>query len=354
MKGDHIYTLNHNIKSLEQKHDEHDECIIKVSSDYIVREDTEQSIYHKMIDNVDDILKIIKETEQTEKQLIYLVLRNDNLTGLYYELRSVGYDTAIKYETGRITHLIMEFSKITFIIRTQQLITSVIQYPVVVDNEETYNLMNTAMVDFNKKLFKASHKSYYTQEDINILDEYRTIANTGMLSKKPKDDLVEIDVSKAYTSAFCKIKKIPIFTEFDNFVKYSGQKIENYSLYIVESKSSNLFFSKRFNLCYGMFLKKVINPDYTILYFKKPSSIKKVDYQSIVDELWKSKISDDEYIDTYIKKLIGNINFGLLEKSQNKRQRSFVFDDLSELKHYQSEYGGRINIISKILRGIYI
>jgi hypothetical protein len=46
--------------------------------------------------------------------------------------------------------------------------------------------MNTAMVDFNKKLFKASHKSYYTQEDINILDEYRTIANTGMLSKKPK------------------------------------------------------------------------------------------------------------------------------------------------------------------------
>ena len=98
-----------------------------------------------------------------------------------------------------------------------------------------------------------------------------------------------------------------------------------------------------------MFLKKVINPDYTILYFKKPSSIKKVDYQTIVDELWKSKISDDEYIDTYITKLFGNINFGLLEKSQNKSQRSFVFDDLSELKHYQSEYGGRINIISKFL-----
>ena len=187
-----------------------------------------------------------------------MVLRDDNLTGLYYELRSAGYDTGIKYETGRITHLIMEFSKITFIIRTQQLITSVIQYPVVVDNEETYNLMNTAMVDFNKKLFKSSHKSSYTQEDINILDEYRTISNTGMLSKKPKDDLVEIDVSKAYTSAFCKIKKIPIFTEFDNFVKYSGQNIDSYSLYIVESKSSNLLFSKRFNLCYGMFWRKLL------------------------------------------------------------------------------------------------
>jgi hypothetical protein len=74
-----------------------------------------------------------------------------------------------------------------------------------------------------------------------------------------------------------------------------------------------------------MFLKKVINPDYTILYFKKPSSIKKVDYQTIVDELWKSKFSDDEYIDTYIKKLIGNINFGLLGEITKQKTKKFRF-----------------------------
>ena len=46
--------------------------------------------------------------------------------------------------------------------------------------------------------------------------------------------------------------------------------------------------------------------------------------------------------------MIANINFGLLEKSQNKQQKTFLFDDLSELKHYQSQYGGNLNIISKI------
>jgi len=46
--------------------------------------------------------------------------------------------------------------------------------------------------------------------------------------------------------------------------------------------------------------------------------------------------------------LIANINFGLLEKSQNKQQKTFVFDDLSELNHYQSQSGGSLNIISKL------
>jgi hypothetical protein len=49
----------------------------------------------------------------------------------------------------------------------------------------------------------------------------------------------------------------------------------------------------------------------------------------------------------FIKKLIANINYGLLEKSKNKQQKAFIFNDLSELKHYQSLYGGNLNIISK-------
>ena len=36
----------------------------------------------------------------------------------------------------------------------------------------------------------------------------------------------------------------------------------------------------------------------------------------------------------------------MLEKSQNKQQKTFIFNDLSELKHYQSLYGGKLNIIS--------
>ena len=42
------------------------------------------------------------------------------------------------------------------------------------------------MIQFETRLFRKDHKSYYSPEDINILDEYRTVANVGLLEKIPK------------------------------------------------------------------------------------------------------------------------------------------------------------------------
>ena len=210
-----------------------------------------------MISSPNDFIKILKEHKEAklESQIIYLVHQEDDLMGMLYELINEGYKPQIKYETGRITHLILEFNGHIFILRAQQLITSVIQYPVVVESETIYNKMNEAMVKFNSHIFKATHKSYYTQLDIDILDEYRTVANIGMIRQKPKEKLNEIDVSKAYTGAFCKITHIPIFNEFDSFQPYTGQPIEYYSLYVIKAKSLNMMFNKDYNLCHGFFLK---------------------------------------------------------------------------------------------------
>jgi len=46
-----------------------------------------------------------------------------------------------------------------------------------------------------------------------------------------------------------------------------------------------------------------------------------------------------------VKKLIANINMGLLEKSFNRRQQSTIFESLDECRHYQAMYGGQINMI---------
>jgi hypothetical protein len=67
------------------------------------------------------------------------------------------------------------------------------------------------------------------------------------------------------------------------------------------------------------YVSKNIKNDITIMAVKKPSYIKKVDYKQIVDDLYNSKISDNTEEDKYIKKIIPNINFGLLEKSWNKK-----------------------------------
>ena len=159
------------------------------------------------------------------------------------------------------------------------------------------------------------------------------VSNTGMLYKRPKERLNEIDVSKAYTAALIKLSMIPVFNEFDIFQPYTGEVIKDSNLHIDKVNSFSLFFNKTYNVCYGMFLKHTDGIE--ILAYKQPSTMKKVDYKTIVDELYATKISDNPDEDIYIKKMISNINIGILEKCRNKRQRSCLFDDLSELQHYQ-------------------
>jgi hypothetical protein len=63
MDYDHIYTLNHDLKRLEQKQDDDDEFVLYASSDYIVKKEDEEEkpIHYRMINNIDDIIRIRRE-----------------------------------------------------------------------------------------------------------------------------------------------------------------------------------------------------------------------------------------------------------------------------------------------------
>ena len=134
---------------------------------------------------------------------------------------------------------------------------------------------------------------------------------------KEKDDLIELDVSKAYTAAFVKITSMPVFNEFDMFKPYKGEELNDHCLYIVKATEHNMFFNKRHNLCYGLFLKRFVSitMDGTVLHtygklailaVKQPSFVKPVNYAKLVDELWKAKVSDDKEVDGTVKKTIAN------------------------------------------------
>ena len=116
----------------------------------------------------------------------------------------------------------------------------------------------------------------------------------------------------------------------------------------MEVYKANLFFNKRFCLCYGKFLKNVLNDDITIKYYKKPSFIYNCDYKKIVKDLFETHVSDDAQEDTKLKKEIANVNIGLLEKGVTTAQKSVLFKDLREAQLYQHMYGGKINIIKQL------
>ena len=74
----------------------------------------------------------------------------------------------------------------------------------------------------------------------------------------------------------------------------------------------------------------------------------------MVNELWKTVIDeDDETEDKLSKKIIGNVNFGLLEKGGATAHQSILFKSIDEPIHYQTEYGGKfISCHSFALNGL--
>jgi len=166
-----------------------------------------------------------------------------------YELLDIGYKPAIEYKAGKISTILFSLNDTRFIVKTQQLAPDEVDGDIVVNTEEKFNKMNEALADFNKRIFKNNHKSFYTCQDIDILDNYRTIVPSGVLvACSSRDvDLSEIDISKAFTSAFSSIERIPIFNEFDTWKPCRGRSFKTYdinelSLYMVKSTKLNLFF----------------------------------------------------------------------------------------------------------------
>ena len=365
VKNNHIYVLNHDLKSIQQKQ-VCDIPVVKASADYYINERDEPPKY-KMIQNVNEILKIKTDDETNE---VYIVLENNDLTEALFKLISSGYEPRIRFEAGIVSEIRMKFDKIKYIIKTQNLLKTSVDGCIAVSDEKTYNHMNLAMFNFCKSLFIPSQKSFYNDIDVKILDEARTIVPSGIMTKEITNveaeyytlvrgnlmskatTLSEIDLSKAFTSAFLKIDEKPVFNQFDIWKAYDG-KIEehnDFTLYYIKNKhfgKNKFLLNKEYVLLYKLILKEVINDiDVEILYYKTPSQLHKCNHQEIINELWNMSISDDVDEDKYIKKLIANVNFGLLEKGGATDQKSLLFKHLNEALEYQAEYGGKIHKIS--------
>ena len=368
IKNNHIYPINANQERLCQLSGQ-PSFEFTASKNFYITDKTEPPKY-KMFSHIDELRKLNDQDEY------YLIHKDNNMAEVLYQFKKVGYEPYIRYRAGRISELRIKFTyksadtrkiirrkaqpyniatqtleedkTITYIISTQDLSKDTLERDIDADTEEKYNRIAEAMFIFNKKLFSSSHMSQYDDVDIEILDECRTVVPLGYLDKNVDvKNLVEIDRSKAFTWAFNQISKIPIFNAFDSWKAWDGtldiNKLSSLTLYKVEVSKGNMFFNKKFNIIYGKFLRKMDLSNIKIIYYKIPSYIHKVNYKSIVDELWETQLGDnDDDDDKQIKKKIANINFGMLEKSNNTAQRSVIFNSLKEACHYQRKHGGRI------------
>jgi len=135
----------------------------------------------------------------------------------------------------------MKLNKVLYNIKTQNLVKTSVDGCITVKSEKK---LNQAMFDFNKSLFNPLHKSFYNDIDIAILDEARTVVPVGLLYDKVPKEIVEIDISKAFTSAFMKIKEIPLFNQFDTWKVYDENvdinSLHELTLYFIETLDCEL------------------------------------------------------------------------------------------------------------------
>ena len=352
VKNNHIYLLNHDLETLRQVQPKDKYNAFTTSKFYIT--DTTEPIEYKMFDNVDELLSM------TDKEEYALIHSDNDLVKVFHQLNEAGYKPHINSQAGRITNILCKFyykrlkKYIKYNIVSQCLSQERVDEDVITDNEEVYNKITTTMFNLQKELFKENHLSYYNEVDIQILKECKTIVPVGKFCKDVAvKKIKEIDINKAFTHAGGSIKYIPKFTQFDIFRPFdedcSTDQFNNLTFYIVEVYEGNIFFNKKYCLVYGKFLKKLLkhNVKLKILWYKQPSNIYKVEYKKLIDELYATKITDDEDFNKQTQKKLWNISVGMLEKSHNTSQRSSAFTSLKEACYYQSIYGGKVYTISE-------
>ena len=306
-----------------------------------------------MIDGVNDFLKY---TENNEYTMIY---NGNDFSKLYFESKQAGYNPCIKFTAGIVSELNFRFrfkkekKEIKYKVKTQNM-TDAINGSITVEAEKTYNNMSRAMFEFSKRIFNPLHKSYYNEVYIEILNQCRTIPPAGKFHNclYNREKHTEIDQNKAYTYNLGETVRIPVFNEFDvsehyDYNKHDFNELGELCLFLVRVVDGNalMFFNKPYLLIYDLCSKEFADK-VEMLYFKRPSCVYDVDYKKCIQKLYDTKISDKIAEDTKAKKMIVNVNIGMLEKGTNKSQKSLDFESLAEAVYYQNLMGGRINKIS--------
>ena len=204
-----FYVMNFNLSSLQQqKGRNYMNLKVRAPIDFHLNKSEEPSEYI-IFDKIDDILKLHKPTKEElegkvvakEKEYKLIHSKND-LIGVLCDIVESGYELKIRYEAGTISQIKLRFMKNTYIIATQNLVPSSVDGSVRVKCGTTFNNMNKAMFKFNKALFNPLHKSFYTDTDIDVLDEYRTIVPSG----KIQDTYRQIEYREKFNQMTGKIE----------------------------------------------------------------------------------------------------------------------------------------------------
>ena len=175
IKGNHIYTMNDNIKSIAQKELE-ESMKICASTDFRLNS-KDKPVKYVFFNGIDDIMGIVEENEDEEE--VNLV-SGKNLNTVFSEFKRAKYEPKIIMGAGgNVASLKVKINGLILNIRSQSLIDCAVDTCIDSRNADMFNKVNEAFLNFNKGMFNPNHKSYYHSNDLNIFSMAHSIAPSG-------------------------------------------------------------------------------------------------------------------------------------------------------------------------------
>ena len=238
-KNNHIHTINQDMASLRQTATSN-ELEFRTSSQVLPKWQ-KRTNQIQAFNNIDDWMKLNEEEEYNLKQA------DKYMAKVVHQFKSAGYEPFVKYQVGMISQVKAKF-------RYKQL-KKTVHYNITAQNlskKIVHSEVTVCSVARRSRISwwqKCSDLTRVCLDTVRILDERRTIVPSGFFDSDVKmQNLIEVDLHKAFTHAFQNIKNIPTLTEFDTWMPFEGEDLHGMSkltLYYVEAFEGNIFFNEK-------------------------------------------------------------------------------------------------------------
>lgn len=357
IKNNHLYQLNSNLKSLQNKpnYEDDERQEIKVSNKYYIKEEKKQEINETkdepleslriFSDNLKDIFDKIVQYSKLDTFSSLRIITNENMNNILLHCVSCSYEPKVYFNTFLFKILIYVNDKPIYIetgdnnptYGSRISFNSVNEYQ---QFDESYNKIS-------KDIIKTEYISEFHPQVQEIDHTYKITPLVSSFKDADLNKLYDtIDENKAYTECLMNINTIPIFHYFDVYKPYDNHTIEELTYYLIEvlkdTEATKILFGSKYSRTYGFVLKQLQNiKDVKIHYYRKPIKIEEVDFKTPVKELYERDIPIE------FKKMIINKLTGMLELKYNKNHLSKIFEDQTEAECYKLKYSGKIIPITK-------
>ena len=352
--NNHCYKITQHAVLRNQRHMKELNAVeqLKASPNYLLpiehKYPEENKVYMLSQDlqsSMQTIKEVLRTTDTSKAGDIYFVY-NNVLENILFELIKEKITPEIKTCGNMITRITLTLGKkCNFHINScsfqtpDNIMMCIENKDVVLNFWKQYNI-------FSCGLFSQDNLSHYHESTLNIFETYKIHPIIGAIDKKYVHGN-GIDERKAYTKKFYDMEFYPVLNYFDIFVKYDGEKIEQYNQYIIEvitdDDRTKILFGSKYTRCYGNTLMNIAKDiKYKVMYVLRPSKLIKANCKQLIDNLYAVQISEDEDEDTLIKKNIVNYVSGMSEKKNNVALYSTLFKNFEEANYYNIKYGGDV------------